>query len=95
MVMLHIILVLLQKKSSQVNHSLQSYLQTSDGRLVAHLVREFLAFFELRHTLRDWDYECDCYAFRVRLNHFQGCVNSHTATRFMLLASLASLQRRT
>ena len=61
MVMLHIILVLLQKKSSQVNHSLQSYLQTSDGRLVAHLVREFLAFFELRHTLRDWDYECDRY----------------------------------
>jgi len=47
----------LRKKSSQVNHSLQSYLQTSDGRLVAHLVREFLAFFELRHTLSVFDPE--------------------------------------
>ena len=47
--------LLFQKKSSQVNHSLQSYLKTSDGRLVAHLVREFLAFFDLRHTLRDSD----------------------------------------
>ena len=42
-----------QKQSSQVNHRLQSYLTTSDGRLVAHLVREFLAFFDLRHTLRE------------------------------------------
>lgn len=48
-----------QKKSSQVNHSLQSYLKTSDGRLVAHLVREFLAFFDLRHTLRDSDSDSD------------------------------------
>ena len=48
-----------QKKSSQVNHGLQSYLKTSDGRLVAHLVREFLAFFDLRHTLRDSDRDLD------------------------------------
>ena len=51
--------LLFQKKSSQVNHSLQSYLKTSDGRLVAHLVREFLAFFDLRHTLRDSDRDLD------------------------------------
>lgn len=40
-----------------MNHKLQEFLKTSEGRLILHLVREFLAFFDLRFTLSVFDPE--------------------------------------
>jgi len=88
----------LRKKSSQVNHSLQSYLKTSDGRLVAHLVREFLAFFDLRHTLSVFDPEVmessGSVAVRDRAALVEGLGLGETATaRTPLLAEILRLSK--
>ncbi|XP_059082894.1 centrosomal protein 43-like isoform X2 [Tigriopus californicus] len=39
------------QRSSEINQALQSYSKSTDGRLVLHLIREFLAFFNLNFTL--------------------------------------------
>ena len=40
-----------------VNSRLSDYLSTTNGRLVASLVREFLEFFDLNYTLAVFDPE--------------------------------------
>ena len=46
-----------KNKSKLVNNSLISFLSTTNGRLVASLVREFLEFFNLDFTLAVFDPE--------------------------------------
>ena len=46
-----------KNKSKLVNSRLSDYLSTTNGRLVASLVREFLEFFDLHYTLAVFDPE--------------------------------------
>ena len=46
-----------KNKSKLVNSRLSDYLSTTNGRLVASLVREFLEFFDLDYTLAVFDPE--------------------------------------
>ena len=46
-----------KNKSKLVNRKLSEYLSTTNGRLVASLVREFLDFFDLDYTLAVFDPE--------------------------------------
>ena len=46
-----------KQKSKLVNHKLTEFLSTTNGRLVASLVREFLEFFDLNFTMAVFDPE--------------------------------------
>ena len=46
-----------KNKSKLVNQKLSNFLSTTNGRLVAGLVREFLEFFDLNYTLAVFDPE--------------------------------------
>ena len=46
-----------KNKSKLVNSRLSDYLSTTNGRLVASLVREFLEFFDLNYSLAVFDPE--------------------------------------
>jgi len=87
----------IKKKSPLVNHKLLDFLSSTNGRLVASLVREFLVFFDLDFTLAVFDPETNIghdfkYRGREKLIDALG-LTELTDTRSPLLSEIMRLSK--
>ena len=60
-----------KNKSKLINQKLADFLSTTNGRLVAGLVREFLEFFDLNYSLAVFDPETNIGRIKKCMNFFK------------------------